>query len=222
MTARQLIIQQDHERERHQHLRAVDPNRQSRPRYDRQRPSPDASIRLRIAVVVDGQNRGSEKPYRHPRDQRRTIQSSGTDPIGAAHGAQAKEGGYENFAERRVGNRPWTAGVGPAGQDRQKDKNQDWPTTNIDGVESARVTAAAVSRPCAVTRGGPTRSGPSPPRLASAASLYKFVPICTRTLAQSTASRAPHWIFPATAQASAAPTTTGTIDKLSVRGRAAA
>jgi hypothetical protein len=41
-------------------------------------------------------------------------------------------------------------------------------------------------------------------------------------LALSAATRAAQLTFPATAQASAAPTTTGTIDKLSVRGRAAA
>src|SRR5208282_3698842 len=83
------------------------------------------------------------------------------------------------------------------------------------------LTAAPSSKPEAVALGGPTRSGPSPPRLASAASLCRLVPSWINMLPISAAETAGQRSGPSTAQASAAPTTTGVVERLRVRGRAA-
>lgn len=79
----------------------------------------------------------------------------------------------------------------------------------------------ASSRPDAVTRSGPTRSGPSPPRSESAASLCRFVPIWMSILPTSAAVTANIKSFRSSTQARTAPTATGVNERMSVRGRAA-
>ena len=156
----------------------------------------------------------------------------GAQPIGAAHRAEAEEGDDENLAERRIGDRPRPAGIGPARRDRGQAQQQDRPAAdrhqiNAGGAASAkqskaaRLTASPASSPAAVTRNGPTRPSPSPPRSASAASLCRLVAIWMSMLPISAASTAAQAILCSAAQASVAPTATGAIDRLSVRGRAA-
>src|SRR5208282_5662399 len=83
------------------------------------------------------------------------------------------------------------------------------------------LTAAPSSKPEAVALGGPTRSGPSPPRLESAASLCRLAPSWMKMLPMSAATTVGHGSSPSPAQARAAPTTTAAVERLRVRGLAA-
>ena len=65
------------------------------------------------------------------------------------------------------------------------------------------------------------RSGPSPPRSESTASLCRLVPSLDEHAGDQRRQHCRPMNLPAAAHAKAAPTATGVIDRLSVRGRAA-
>src|SRR3974377_478115 len=97
---------------------------------DRQRSPSDAKIFRRIAVVGDEKNSARKYAEHQSRFYRGRAERRSRQPVRPADRTQSKERDNDEFAERRVGDRPWSPGVGPPGADRGEPDQQARPTAH--------------------------------------------------------------------------------------------